>query len=612
MKFLSGFYRKFLVFLCFLFLAAGLSAASGKKEEAHGQKAGSNGAMPAWLGQADSARLAGNMVYADSLVCAVICDPEIIYDKAALLLAYNYYFEYFYKPGNDEFFLTFSENAAENVKWLKDDALSLRTYVNLASMYRERFQLDKALEFSYKSLSLAERMDGNTGRIESYLLIGQSLEALNRKVEAFQHYLNALSLVKQSGDKDQLLKTYNRLAQFYNINKIYEKAVEYKLRQIDLLRQPEVVDSTALMEAYYDLETFGFYNKGRLNEEALLRIIRFAEAKGNQPLLESGLSLFRSYLIQIDDVPRLYRFYVEEQPAYFESLRTENPLTYVRVKALFAEYQAEYDAAHTFYHQADSLMQIQGNKVLRSHFYLRYSDFLKRQNQLPAAIDKAYLALMAAREASNLDYVDKAGLRLEELYKETGDFAKALAYAVLVRDTRDSLRELARSEELLMIEVGNAEKIKEIEEEKLREETRRRNNIQYSAIVVIIIILFLVLVMLASLRVPKWSIQALGFFSFIFFFEFIILIADYQIHHLTHGEPWKILGIKIVLIAFLLPFHHWIEHKVVSYLIRKRLINLSEFSLRRIWAKIRHKLARHEESMPPDKEVSSSPHTSAG
>jgi hypothetical protein len=85
--------------------------------------------------------------------------------------------------------------------------------------------------------------------------------------------------------------------------------------------------------------------------------------------------------------------------------------------------------------------------------------------------------------------------------------------------------------------------------------------------------------------VPEWTIQALGFISFIFLFEFIILLADQKIHHMTHGEPWKILAIKIVLIAILLPLHHWIEHKVVQRLISKRLIDLSSFSVRDIFRK---------------------------
>jgi hypothetical protein len=47
-------------------------------------------------------------------------------------------------------------------------------------------------------------------------------------------------------------------------------------------------------------------------------------------------------------------------------------------------------------------------------------------------------------------------------------------------------------------------------------------------------------------------------------------LADKQIHHMTHGDPLQILLIKIVLIALLLPLHHWLEHKVIHYLMRHR------------------------------------------
>jgi len=78
--------------------------------------------------------------------------------------------------------------------------------------------------------------------------------------------------------------------------------------------------------------------------------------------------------------------------------------------------------------------------------------------------------------------------------------------------------------------------------------------------------LFVMLVMLGFFMVSPRTIRAVGFFSFIFLFEFIILLADKQIHEWTHGEPWKILLIKIFLAAVLLPLHHWLEHKVIHYL----------------------------------------------
>ncbi|MEQ1554797.1 MAG: hypothetical protein ABL929_11490 [Ferruginibacter sp.] len=83
-----------------------------------------------------------------------------------------------------------------------------------------------------------------------------------------------------------------------------------------------------------------------------------------------------------------------------------------------------------------------------------------------------------------------------------------------------------------------------------------------------IITLFIALVAMGKFKVKPWLIRGLGFLSFILLFEFIVLLIDGQLHTLTHGEPLPILGIKIIIIAFLMPFHHWLEHKVLSYLLR--------------------------------------------
>jgi hypothetical protein len=86
------------------------------------------------------------------------------------------------------------------------------------------------------------------------------------------------------------------------------------------------------------------------------------------------------------------------------------------------------------------------------------------------------------------------------------------------------------------------------------------------------VLLFIALVMMGWLAVPASVIRGLGFLSFIFLFEFIILLTDKQIAELTNDEPWKVLLIKIGLAAILLPLHHWSEHRVIHFLSsRKRL-----------------------------------------
>jgi hypothetical protein len=150
----------------------------------------------------------------------------------------------------------------------------------------------------------------------------------------------------------------------------------------------------------------------------------------------------------------------------------------------------------------------------------------------------------------------------------------------------DSLNNISKKDQLLIMEIDHETRQRDIVAEQQKQSTIRRHYLQYSAITVGILTVFVILIMLGSFKVPEWIVKTTGFFSFIFLFEFIILLADQQIHELTHGEPWKVLLIKIGLIAILLPLHHSIEKKVITYLLNHRLLDISRVSIRR-WVKRR-------------------------
>jgi uncharacterized membrane protein len=94
-----------------------------------------------------------------------------------------------------------------------------------------------------------------------------------------------------------------------------------------------------------------------------------------------------------------------------------------------------------------------------------------------------------------------------------------------------------------------------------------------------IISLFILLATFGVFNVPLKWVRALGFIAFIFLFEFIILLADTWIHHATHGEPWRVLAIKVVLIALLLPLHHFLEHKAIAYIANRRNLHVKDSNL---------------------------------
>ena len=166
--------------------------------------------------------------------------------------------------------------------------------------------------------------------------------------------------------------------------------------------------------------------------------------------------------------------------------------------------------------------------------------------------------------------MQKCDANLDTLYARAGDFKTARIYNGEYGLYTDSIRSLARVTDLDKLEVDNDNRRRERQAREEELNTEHRHNVQYMGFTIGLVVLFLLLVMMGWLVVSPRTIRALGFFSFIFLFEFIILLADKQIHEWTHGEPWKILAIKIGLAAILLPLHHSLEHKVMYYLTSHR------------------------------------------
>jgi tetratricopeptide (TPR) repeat protein len=573
------------LFINFFLLLTMLRAGDPEQAQEAAPSAAQKGPVAAWMTAAVEAAAKGNVAKADSLAMLAIAEAEMSYDETLILESLITLFSL---PPSDERTHSLShhlDRLESLTRKRPGDVLKWQGLHKLSAYYQSRFEFEKALDYAYQALALSDQLSDKRLKANSLLSVGRCLEDKKSKLDAFRYYASALATARMLREEPLLLDVYQAFSRFYNFQRMYDKAVEYKLMELHLLQQlPH--DSLAIMQVYYDLEGISLHSRGSLNLESLKRIIRFAERKHQPGLRDQSLALIRTYLINTDDVATLYRFYNVDFPEYLSLLEKESPLTYIRLKAIFSEFEGDFTQAEMYYSEAEKEMRQHPNLILQSHFFLRLAEFMSRQDRLEDAINNAGLALSLAERASWPDYALRATKLLEVLSLRQADYQAAWKYAVRTRGLSDSIQALARSEDLLMIELENAERMEAMEAARKAEEIKRRNNIQYTAIIIAIFSLFVLLILLGSVRVPKWSIQALGFFAFIFLFEFIILVADYEIHHLTHGVPWKMLGIKVVLIAFLLPFHHWVEKKVVQYLLRKKLIRLSGFSFKRIFQNI--------------------------
>lgn len=128
--------------------------------------------------------------------------------------------------------------------------------------------------------------------------------------------------------------------------------------------------------------------------------------------------------------------------------------------------------------------------------------------------------------------------------------------------------EMLNNENIKKIELNTIFAHKELERQKQIENTRRKHHIQYLIITLAIVFFIMTIITLSLYNMPKWWLKSMSFISFILLFEFIILIIDTKLHDWSHGDPYKILGAKVLIISLLLPFHHWAEKKFVDLLIR--------------------------------------------
>ncbi|MBP8917539.1 MAG: hypothetical protein KBG70_12410 [Chitinophagales bacterium] len=511
-----------------------------------------------------------NYIAADSLLKVGIELAELSYDNIQLVEAYSNYLiimdDYSYSSSISEI-IDKLENYGSHLRLPAD---IWKCKIALAKGYLLIFKMEQARDFSYQALTTAIQLKDQQMTAKTHLVVGDIQQKMNNNVESIRNFLDALTIAESTQDVVLKMDCYNNLSKFYNLIKAYDKSIQYKLKELGIAENATSQDSLRIMTLKCDLEVIAFNNR-TLNEKQLYKIIDFAKRNDLPKLKRNGLVIFRSHLIKQNDFSQLYNLFHKNYPEELEYIKVNDTTTYYRLEAFFREHDGEIDSAMKYYEMAAYRIDNSKDKLRRSSFYLRYGDFLERRGLAEKANEQFQKAYSVASSLPYYEFMLDATNKLEKNYLSQGDYLNAYKYSQTNRNIADSLSNMVQKEELQLIEIENEEVLREQRLEKSKEETRRRNNIQYTAITIIIASAFLLLLILGGFKVSPTMIQMVGFVCFIFFFEFLILLFDTWIHHLTHGEPWKILGIKILLMCGLLPLHHMVEKRIIHYLINNKM-----------------------------------------
>lgn len=482
--------------------------------------------------------------------------------------------------------MEFANRALEYSRSIERKDYEALAYATIAAVYRNSGQPDLALKNADIAFTTAIGSGNDSIKVVTALELGDVFMQKKDLLMAFRKFSNAYDIANNKRNNYLLSSVYSHFSQLYIRLKSNEQAKEYILKSIAL-------------------NTKAGNTKGLIKDYILIgKIVDFIPAKNylqratllaesiNDPVLKLQIdqTLFIQYMIN-DNSENTFRF-LEAHPDVKKALYGPGDHNYEWVVGEIFLYSNKYDSAYVHFKKAEPAYNANYNISGRINFLSELADCCRGLKLYKEAIAYYTTTLQLANTTLNVRVQNNCLNALQQLYYATGDFQKAYEYANRNNLYQDSVNKLNKEKDLVLMEIDNENKRIQKENELAEKALQRKHDAQYMLITIIVAGAFILLVLLGLFTVSTTTIKVLGFFSFIFFFELVTLLLDTWIHDKTHGEPWKIWLIKICIISLMFPLHHWLEHKLIHYLIGRKLIRVgSFFSPRKFFSRFKKQTA---------------------
>lgn len=441
----------------------------------------------------------------------------------------------------------------------------------LARTWRVEGDAAKALELINNANAIAASSQNDSLKVRTYNALGDAYLLQNNNLLAFRNYLNGLEVAENTNRYKELTYSYGRMMEFYLVIKQYEKAKDYayKILELDSLNKEWIL----VLDDYLNI--------GRVysSQKDFDMALHFYE----KAIAEAGKRGFERYKVKC---------YASITNMYFSADRFKEGLEYMQRNpslAAFIEkagmgYSVDFargsvyiqlgqlDSAYYYLKKSQPFYEQYVTYINRYSFYMVYARYLQQRKDYSGSLTYLDKAKAIGETSKNLELLQYVYQQMDTVSGLAGKYADAWQFRGQAQHLTDSLESLSKEKDLVAVEIDKENRQKEKKTQEAAERIRKRHNVQYLGITAAIGTIFILLVAAGLFSVSRNTVRIIGFFAFIFLFEFIILLADNQIHHWTHGEPWKVMAIKILLIALLLPLHHYLEHKVIHYLNQKNLL----------------------------------------
>lgn len=447
-------------------------------------------------------------------------------------------------------------------------AYSALAYANLAALNITDGQLDEAFKNASLAFTTALNTDNDSAKVICAIQLGDVYLEKTDFLTAFKTYTNANNLAMLHKDESLLPAVMRAMAELYKRLDKDEMAKTYVFRGLAIDKKLKNINGQVKNNML--LGKISNYAAAR---DYLQQAISLADSIEDVKLkIESEKILFFYSLLK--EKPSFMMAFLENKPELKKVFLNSGPDYLNWMMAEIFLYGGMPDTAEAYFKKAESSFNSGYDLTSKWKFFGEFAYCLQQVSNVPAAITYYERTLELARASSNLVNLKNYSKELKNLYQQMGDFKQAFNYSVLFENYKDSVDQMKQEKDLALMEIDVEAKAQARQAVLAEELLQRRYNLQYMIITVIVIAAFVLLIMIGMFKVSTTTIRVAGFLTLIFLFEFIILILDKWIHQITHGEPWKNWLIKIAIISILLPIHHFMEKKIIHYLLSRHLISV--------------------------------------
>lgn len=473
--------------------------------------------------------------------------------------------------------LLFLEKGKNHAKAISSEEYLTLAHVRLAALYRKRGQLENAFSHANIAFTTAQNISKDSIKIVSAIELGDVYQAKGESVLAFKAYTNAFDKSVETGNSELQSVTYHHYAALYQSLKNNEQVKENLLQSLELNTRKN--NREGLICDYIDL--------GRMTTERYYidkAIALATEYKDEKYIIQAKGILFGYYTYVVGNSDSTLEYINRNEDLRRVYINGGVPQYYWKLGEVFS-YSNKLDSATHYMMLALPGIERDFDAQTRQALYedLGTCFFqLKNHDRAISFYSKAYGLLDESNDPVKAARYSEA---LSNIYEQEGDFKNAVLFARKKDTLNGILQDLSSQRDITLIELNNEKKKHEKEVAAAQEQVLIKRNLQYMAITIAITVLFLIMIVIGMFPISKLTIKLLGYFAFISLFEFIVLLIDSWLHHIAHGEPLKIWLMKIVLIALLVPFQHYLEHGMIRFLESRRLHKVREKLSVKKWRK---------------------------